>query len=196
MAAVRGVAARLQKRGLVDVYQHGRPVEIAAARGPVRLRSSAVDLDYRAHPERYVIGRGEQGVLTVEPYKSELLPLWRFKTPEVARTSARALYRAFVAYGRAGDFVGMDMARKFIQMGWTRARRYANHKTGRKYDDNRRVRALDADPLKAEAAAIFKATYDRARKNPTYVRLRAAFRPSGTGVAGAPARDRSSRRRA
>lgn len=28
----------------------------------------------------------------------------------------------------------MDMARKFIQMGMTRAKRYANHKGGRKYD--------------------------------------------------------------
>jgi hypothetical protein len=172
MDRVRAVAARLQKRGRLSVYQQGHPVDIATARGAVRLRTSEVDLDYRAHPERYVIGRGEQGVLTVEPYKSELLPLWRFKTPEIARASARALYKAFVAYGRAGDFVGMDMARKFLQMGWTRARRYANHKTGRKYDGKRQVRALDEDRAKAEAAAIFKRAYDRARANRTYQRLR------------------------
>ncbi|MFS0725323.1 DUF4385 family protein [Paenibacillus sp. 1P07SE] len=30
-------------------------------------------LDLRAHPELYTIGRGEQGVLMVEPYKSEIL---------------------------------------------------------------------------------------------------------------------------
>lgn len=30
--------------------------------------------------------------------------------------------------------MGMDMARKFIQMGMTRAKRYANHKGGRKYE--------------------------------------------------------------
>ena len=29
------------------------------------------------------------------------------------------------------DFVGMDMCRKFLEMGFTRARRYANHKDGR-----------------------------------------------------------------
>ena len=28
----------------------------------------------------------------------------------------------------------MDMARKFLEMGFTRARRYANHSSGRKYD--------------------------------------------------------------
>ncbi|HBH65581.1 MAG TPA: DUF4385 domain-containing protein, partial [Erwinia persicina] len=37
-------------------------------------------LDCRLHPEHYQVGRGEQGVLMVEPYKSEILPHWRFKT--------------------------------------------------------------------------------------------------------------------
>ena len=30
--------------------------------------------DFRKHPELYRIGRGGQGVLLVEPYKSEILP--------------------------------------------------------------------------------------------------------------------------
>ncbi len=192
MTAVRAVAAALQARGLVEAYQHGRPVEVASARGPIRLRSSAVrSIDYRAEPERYVIGRGEQGVLTVEPYKSELLPLWTFKTPAAARTSARALYRAFVAYGRAGDFVGMDMARKFLQMGWTRARRYANHASGTKYAANRAVLARSPDPVKAEAAEVFRTYYDRARANRTYTRLGVAFRSGRAG----PRRPRHTRSR-
>ena len=169
MPRVRAVAARLQSRGIVDVYQHGRPIEIATARGPIRLRARAVtSTDYRAHPELYVVGRGEQGVLTVEPYKSELLPLWRFKTPAIARESARALYAAFLAYGKAGDFVGMDMARKFLQMGWTRARRYANHKTGRKYAGGRTLLAADRDDEKAKSAAIFREYYERARDHRVY----------------------------
>ena len=175
MPAVRAVAGKLQARGLVDFYQHGRPVTLAEAEGPIRLRASDVRLDYRKHPERYVIGRGEQGVLTVEPYKGELLPLWKFRTPADARTSSAALWKAFTAYGRAGDFVGMDMARKFIQMGWTRARRYANHASGRKYGPGR-VKLPDApDPEKARSAAIFRAVYERALANRTYLRLRAAF---------------------
>lgn len=36
-------------------------------------------------------------------------------------------------YKLEGDFVGMDMARKFLQMGYPRSRRYTNHKSGRKY---------------------------------------------------------------
>src|SRR3954463_5052670 len=90
-------------------------------------------IDFRARPELYRIGKGEQGVLSVEPYKGEILPHWRFKTPDVARESAAAISALFERYKEAGDFVGTDMARKFLQMGYTRSRRYANHKSGRKY---------------------------------------------------------------
>ena len=34
----------------------------------------------------------------------------------------------------------MDMCRKFLEMGFTRARRYANHKDGKKYDKNGNIR--------------------------------------------------------
>src|SRR5690348_7452917 len=91
-------------------------------------------LDFRKHPELYSIGKGEQGVLLVEPYKSEILPYWKFKTPEVAKQSVRDINRLFRQYKKEKDFVGMDMVRKFLQMGYTRSRRYANHKSGKKYD--------------------------------------------------------------
>jgi len=86
----------------------------------------------------YRIARGEQGVLTFEPYKSLLLPHWRFRTIPIAQASSTTLWRAFQHYVETGDFVGADMARKFIQMGMTRAKRYANHKGGRKYDRSAR----------------------------------------------------------
>ena len=92
------------------------------------------DVDYREHPEAYRVGKGEQGVLICEPYKSDLVAHWRFKTPEIAKASSRAIYRMFLQYLKRGDFVGADMARKFLQMGFTRAMRYANYKGGRKYD--------------------------------------------------------------
>ena len=133
--------------------------------------------DFRKHPELYRIGRGEQGVLMAEPYKSEILSHWRFRTPAAARASATAIYKMFLAYGARRDFVGMDMARKFLQMGFTRARRYANHRSGRKYAPGTRKqlpRRPDAD--KALAAGIFKAKWDLARTNATYLRLKAAHR--------------------
>ncbi|MFP7288117.1 DUF4385 domain-containing protein [Shouchella clausii] len=127
-------------------------------------------LDLRAHPELYTIGRGEQGVLLVEPYKSEILPHWRFKTPEIARASSKAIYGLFLKYKEDGDFVGMDMARKFLQMGYTRARRYTNHKGGRKYSqEDGSVLPYQNDPVKAESAAIFKAKWTEAKTDPDYV---------------------------
>lgn len=148
------------------------------------------NLDLRAHPELYRVGVGEQGVLLVQPYKSELLPHWRFRTPEVARESSETLYALFLAYLDADDFVGADMARKFIQMGFTRARRYANHRGGKKYDgpvpDDKKGQSGahgraelprdPEDPVKAEAARIFKAKWDEAKTHPKYVQMLRAHR--------------------
>lgn len=146
-------------------------------------------VDFRKHPECYRVGKGEQGVLLVQPYKSEILPFWRFKTPDIARESSETIYGLFLAYLKADDFVGADMARKFLQMGFTRARRYANHRGGKKYegpvpDDKkgqsgahgRPERPRDPeDPEKAEAAAIFKAKWDEAKQHPDYLRQKADF---------------------
>jgi hypothetical protein len=137
--------------------------------------------DFRAHPEAYRVGIGEQGVLLVQPYKSELLPLWRFRTPDIARASARALLERFRAYRDDDDFVGMDMTRKYLQMGWTRSRRYANHKTGKKYEGavpmdkkgqsgahGRSKRPFEPDLVKAESAATFRAALDEVLSDPAY----------------------------
>lgn len=180
MADVRAAAERLERRGRIDVVQKGRKVELRKARGPIRLRlAAAVDryrtTDFRKHPERYRVGRGEQGVLTAEPYKSELLPSWRFRTEAEARASSEALYEAFVAYRESDDFVGMDMARKFVQMGVTRARRYANHRSGRKYDEDGAVLPRDVDEEKARAAAVFRRVLTRIERDPVYAAARAAW---------------------
>lgn len=137
------------------------------------------DIDFRRHPERYRIGRGEQGVLIAEPYKSEILPHWRFATPEKAETSAKEIYRLFLGYKEEEDFVGMDMARKFLQMGFTRSRRYANHASGKKYDPEGQVRDQDKhseDSPKAESARIFHRFYRKATEDPDYQRLRSVHK--------------------
>ena len=103
---------------------------------PMKLATPA--LDSTSLRVSYKIARGEQGVLTFEPYKSILLPYWRFKTVPIAENSSTNLKVAFDHYVKAGDLVGADMSRKFIQMGMTRAKRYANHKGGRKYDRTER----------------------------------------------------------
>ncbi|MDJ0034360.1 DUF4385 domain-containing protein [Pantoea allii] len=126
-------------------------------------------IDFRKQPERYQVGRGEQGVLMVQPYKDEILPHWRFRTVEVAKASAEEIMTLFEAYRQQDDFVGMDMARKFIQMGYTRARRYSNHKGGRKYDADGKELPRGRDEEKAAAAAIFKAYWDRLRADDDYL---------------------------
>lgn len=129
------------------------------------------DTDFRKHPEKYVVGRGEQGVLIAEPYKSEILPYWKFATPEAAETSAKKIYGMFEAYRDAGDFVGMDMARKFLQMGFTRSRRYANHASGHKHDKDGHVKPQDKgseDSPKAESARIFYGYYAKAKDDGAY----------------------------
>jgi hypothetical protein len=133
--------------------------------------------NFRERPDLYRIGKGEQGVLMVEPYKSELLPHWRFKTPEEARESSKNIYQMFEEYKIAGDFVGMDMARKFLQMGFTRARRYANHPSGKKYDNEGDVRPQaegSEDSEKAQSARIFYEQYQKAKEDPEYQRLKKA----------------------
>jgi len=146
-------------------------------------------IDFRAHPELYQIGKGEQGVLSVQPYKGEILPFWRFATPEAAQTSADKIYDLFLEYLSQGDFVGADMARKFLQMGYTRSRRYANHAGGKKYvgpvpNDKKGQSGAwgrdelprTSDPVKAASAAIFKIKWDKAKENPDYQRMMRAHR--------------------
>ena len=126
------------------------------------------NLDYRANPEAYHIGRGEEGVLTVEPYKSEILPHWRFKDEAVARVSARLISELFEEYRSQSDFVGMDMARKFLQMGYTRSRRYARHKSGRKYGPDGLELPEDPDPEKQKSADVFYEAWQKVREDETY----------------------------
>jgi len=133
-------------------------------------------LDFRKHPELYQVGRGEQGVLLVQPYKEEILPHWRFKTPEIAKKSAQKIYELYQNYKKEKDFVGMDMSRKFIQMGYTRAMRYAHHKSGKKYAENGSVYLNDEAPDKRQSALIFKEYWDTIREDKEYLKMKKEHR--------------------
>ncbi len=141
-------------------------------------------IDFRKHPELYRIGKGEQGVLLVQPYKSEILPFWKFKTPKDAKESSKKILALFRQYKKEKDFVGMDMARKFLQMGYTRSRRYANHKSGKKYDgavpDDKKGQSgahgraqlpREIDEIKAQSAAIFYAAWQKAKEDKAYIKM-------------------------
>lgn len=135
----------------------------------------------------YRIARGEQGVLTFEPYKSHLLPLWRFKTEAIALDSSAALWSRFLDYDAAGDFVGMDMARKFIQMGMTRAARYANHRGGRKYviteregggrgtEELAKGGEFEGKGEKERASMVFRGVWERCKAHAGYREKKETF---------------------
>lgn len=136
-------------------------------------------VNYRRQSTRYRVGKGEQGVLICEPYKSELTPHWRFKTPAIAKRSAASLFKMFKAYLDDEEFVGADMARKFLQMGYTRARRYANYKGGKKYDKDAGYAPLargTGDPMKAESAEVFHRAWKRAEAEPRYAAQKKAWK--------------------
>ena len=129
--------------------------------------------------ELYRIGRGEQGVLLVRPYTNDICNHWRFKTPKIAMMSAHTIFDMYLDYLVQEDFIGMDMCRKFLEMGHTRSRRYANHNTGKKYDDEGNVRPQEPDHATcdfAKSAKIFKKVRDIVAKNDTYVKMRKEWR--------------------
>ena len=140
------------------------------------------DIDYRKNPHLYKIGRGQQGVLVCEPYKSEIGKHWRFKTPNVAQKSAETIYKMFIKYLLEGDFVGADMAKKYLHMGFTRSRRYANHKSGTKWIKQFgkwKVLPQEEDwdtSEKAQSADIFKRYWKKARMHGGYLKMKEQFK--------------------
>ncbi|GAA5951576.1 hypothetical protein JCM3765_005975 [Sporobolomyces pararoseus] len=132
----------------------------------------------------YKIGRGEQLVLTFEPYKSYLLPDWRFKTPPIAKESSEKLWEKFRQFGRGDDFVGMDMTRKFIQMGMTRAGRYANRAGGKKYTQDGELLPKTTDHKgaeeKAQASSIFRKVWEKCKDDEKYLELRKVWEAAKT----------------
>jgi len=136
------------------------------------------DVDFRDHPERYDVGRGEGGVFKIEPYKSELLPLWGYADRETADEAGEAIYEQFREYREDGEFVGMDMARKYLQMGYTRAMRYARYPGGQKYVDDGEERDPEhwADHDKREAALVYEVWWDLVEDDEQYQRAKADHR--------------------
>jgi len=133
------------------------------------------NVDYREHPELYKVGKGEQGVLICQPYKGEIGQYWRFKTEEIARESSAKILELFNGYLSQYDFVGADIARKYLQMGYTRARRYANYKGGKKYDKENNYSPLErgtGESEKARAATVFYEVWQLAEADSTYKRLK------------------------
>ena len=127
----------------------------------------------------YRIGRGEQGVLLVRPYTNDICKYWRFKTLKEAEVSSQKIFDMYLDYRIQKDFVGMDMCRKFLEMGFTRARRYANHKDGKKYGKDGKVLPQEKDwatSEKAKSAKRFKEFRDLVTQDEFYISMRKEWR--------------------
>ena len=134
---------------------------------------------FRPNDNRYRIGRGEQGVLLVRPYTDVICRHWRFKTLKEAKVSSQKIFDMYLDYRIQKDFVGMDMCRKFLEMGFTRARRYANHKDGKKYGKDGKILPQEKDwatSEKAKAATRFKEFRDLVTQDEFYITLRKQWR--------------------
>ena len=134
---------------------------------------------FRPNDIRYRIGRGEQGVLLVRPYTDVICRHWRFKTLKEARVSSQKIFDMYLDYRIQKDFVGMDMCRKFLEMGFTRARRYANHKDGKKYGKDGKVLPQEKDwatSEKAKSAKRFKDFRDLVTQDEFYISMRKEWR--------------------
>jgi hypothetical protein len=139
------------------------------------------DLDFRAHPERYHHTPDERGAFKIEPYKSELLPEWGISDLAAAESGAEAIYDRYCEYREADEFVGMDMARKYLQMGWTRAMRYAKYPGGQKYEerDGERVEREPQqwyDEEKREIALVYREALDAVRNDEAYQQRKAEWK--------------------
>ena len=134
---------------------------------------------FRPNDRRYRIGRGEQGVLLVRPYTDVICKHWRFKTLKEAMVSSQKIFDMYLDYRIQKDFVGMDMCRKFLEMGFTRARRYANHKDGKKYGKDGKILPQEKDwatSEKAKSAKRFKEVRDLVTQDEFYVSMRKDWR--------------------
>ena len=140
--------------------------------------------------------KGEIGVLSYK-YSKKVHPHWKFKTPELAKKSAKDIYTLFldnvnlsktdyykINNGIMSDrlikkFIKADICKKFLLMGYTRSMRYYYHKSGVKWGQKNGkwyVLPFDFDPDKKISALIFKKVYEQAKNNDTYLALRTYFK--------------------
>ncbi len=123
-------------------------------------------------------GRGT-GHMSIEPYRSHLNCMWRFQTVAQARQSANDLWNRFLDYKEHEDFIGMDMALKFIQMGMMCAQQIEDLRHGSTRDAEEALGEISPEhkraELTSEAALIFKAAFDKIRHHPGYLESKAGF---------------------
>jgi len=78
------------------------------------------DINYKEYPLKYVVTNDCGGMYICEPYKDDLLQSWKFSTTSAARKSAELIKGMFFKYLACEDFVGADLAKKYLRAGHIR----------------------------------------------------------------------------
>lgn len=158
-------------RGMQGSFQKGPFGYHRALIERFSVTDKAVRMSYR------IRNRGDDG-MSIEPYRSHLNNMWYFHTAELAQQSANELWNRFLDYYWHGDFIGMDMARKFVQMGMvcsqyiedlSRGETHAEAVHGETNSERKRV------GLTSEAALIYKGALAEMRRHSGYMKYREKF---------------------
>lgn len=128
-----------------------RSVKEFSDAGPIldEMRSPYHGVNLRKQPEVYLMRARRAGPLprrTLQERPSTAVRALRMSAKELAG----AVCGRFLDHKAEGDFVGMDVARKYLQMDYTRARHCARYRGGNK------KKPLEVPDLeKSRAAEIF-----------------------------------------
>ncbi|ABV73679.1 hypothetical protein A1E_03750 [Rickettsia canadensis str. McKiel] len=82
------------------------------------------DIDYRKCPEAYRVGQGEQRVLICQPYTMQFCLIGSLTLLKLLKKVVKKIYEIFLKFLENNDFVGADIVRKYLQMGFTRSTHY------------------------------------------------------------------------
>lgn len=109
------------------------------------------DINYGKQPLKYEVTNDCGGMYTCEPYKAKFLQVWKFSTTKAAFASAKSIKRMFLDFLACEDFVGADLAKKYLRAGSTR------------------------DSVPKSSRKIFKEVYDEVSANSDYDSLKKLF---------------------
>ena len=130
-------------------------------------------IDYKKNPEEYSVSKGVSGVFSVSPYKDQIIKHFTFKNIEQSKASAEKIYNMFEEYRDKKDFVGMDMARKFLELGYLQSLRFSKFSGGKKYTKSGNLkRSSYKEKEKLEISNVYKSYLDKANSDKVYKSLK------------------------
>jgi hemerythrin superfamily protein len=126
---------------------------------------------FRNHPELYLREKGKRDVTLFEPYASEILPFFKTGSIDDARESSSQILYLFRWYMEQGDFIGADVAKSFLELGYGHAKK--------NFEDHLHIVLCDIES-DLTIAQIFKDAWDKARLDPQFLSLQQSFLESSS----------------